>query len=158
MDLTTNLLISTVSLISAIIGGAIVTFVNFVLRKMERRYFEAIKHRRESYTNLLINVKGFFENPRLSNGEKNKMKQKFLDKYYNEIWLYASPTVIKEMNRFLKGISDKKSNIDKNSIALGRIILAIRKSLGIKNTDFIFFNKLKPEDYEFYSSIEKQEK
>jgi hypothetical protein len=146
MDLAIN------SLIFAIIGGAVVAFVNFLLRKRERQYFEEVKYRRKSYTDLLINIRGFLENPKPGEKEKSEMKQKFLDKYYNEIWLYASPTVIKGMNRFLRSISDKKPNIDKNSIALGRIILNIRKSWGIKNTDFIFFNRLKTGDYEIYSS------
>ena len=146
MDLIMN------SLISATIGGTIVAVVTSLLRKRERQYFIEITYRRQSYTNLLINIKGFLENPKLSDVKKSEMKQNFLDKYYNEIWLYASPEVIKKMNRFLKGISDKKPTIDKNSITLGKLILAVRKSLGIRNADFIFFNKLKPKDYEIYSS------
>jgi len=146
MDLTIN------SLIFAIIGGAVVALIEFLLRKRERQYFEGIKYRRKSYTDLLINIKGFLDSSKLTYEEKSRVKQKFLDKYYNEIWLYASPTVIKEMNRFLRGVSDKEPNIDKNSVTLGRTILAIRKSLGIKNADFIFFNRLTPEDYEIYSS------
>lgn len=51
MNQTINLLIS------SIIGGAIVAFVNFFLRKRERHYFEELKYRRESYVDLLNNVK-----------------------------------------------------------------------------------------------------
>jgi len=146
MDLTIN------SLISAIIGGAVVAFVNFLLRKRERQYFEEIKYRRTSYTDLLNNVRGFLEDPNISEEEKRKMRQDFIKKYYNEIWLYASPTVIKKMNIFFQNVTITKANPDEKTKALGKTMLAIRRSLGNKNADFIFFDRLKPEDYELYSS------
>jgi len=146
MDPTIN------SLISAIIGGGVVAFVNFLLRKRERQYFEEIKYRRKSNTDLLNNVRGFLSDPNVPYEEKRKMKQDFLKKYYNEIWLYASPTVIKKMNIFFQNVTITKANPDKKTKALGETMLAIRKSLGNKNANFIFFNRLKSEDYELYSS------
>jgi len=146
MDLTIN------SLISAIIGGAVVAIVNFLLRKMERQYFEEVKYRRKSYTDLLNNVRGFLDDPNVSNEEKRKMKVDFIKKYYNEIWLYASPIVIKKMNKFFQNVTITKANLDEKTKALGETMLAIRKSLGNKNANFIFLDRLKPEDYELYSS------
>lgn len=140
------------SLISAIIGGSVVALVNFLLRKRERQYFEEIKYRRKSYTDLLNNVRGFLDDPNISDEEKRKMKQDFLKKYYNEIWLYASPTVIKRMNKFFQNITITRANPDEKTEALGKTMLAIRKSLGNENANFIFFNRLGPEDYELYSS------
>lgn len=78
MDLTIN------SLLSAIIGGAVVAFVNSLLRKRERQYFEEVKYRRNSYTDLLNNVRGFLDDPNISDEEKRKMKGKFIEKYYNK--------------------------------------------------------------------------
>jgi len=146
MDPTIN------SLISAIIGGGVVAFVNFLLRKRERQYFEEIKYRRKSYTDLLNNVRGFLNDPNVSDEEKRKMKQNFLKKYYNEIWLYASPMVIKKMNNFFQNVTITRANPDEKTKALGETMLAIRKSLGNKNVNFIFFNRLKSKDYELYSS------
>jgi len=146
MDLTIN------SLISAVIGGAVVALVNFLLRKRERQYFEEVKYRRKSYTDLLNNVRGFLNDPNVPEEEKRNMKKDFIKKYYNEVWLYASPTVIKKMNNFFQSVTITKANPDEKTKALGETMLAIRKSLGNKNDDFIFFNRLKPEDYELYSS------
>ena len=146
MDQTIN------SLISAVIGGAVVALVNFLLRKRERQYFEEVEHRRKSYTDLLNNVRGFLNDPNVSEEEKRNMKKDFIKKYYNEVWLYAPPMVIKKMNNFFQSITITKANPDDKTKALGETMLAIRKSLGNKNDDFIFFNRLKPEDYKLYSS------
>jgi hypothetical protein len=146
MDLTIN------SLISAVIGGAVVALVNFLLRKRERQYFEEVEYRRKSYTDLLNNVRGFLNDPNVSEEEKRNMKKDFIKKYYNEVWLYASPMVIKKMNKFFQSITITKANPDDKTKALGETMLAIRKSLGNKNDDFIFFNRLKSEDYKLYSS------
>ncbi len=146
MNLTIN------SLIYSIIGGAVVAFVNFLLRKREKQYFEEMKYRRKSYTDLLNNVRGFLDDPNVSDEKKREMKQDFIKKYYNEIWLYASPTVIKKMNKFFQSVTITKANPDEKTMALGETMLAIRKSLGNKNANIIFFNRLKSEDYELYSS------
>ncbi len=140
------------SLIAAVIGGGVVAFVNNLLRKREKRYFEEIKYRRKSYTDLLNNVRGFLSDPNVLDAEKRIMRQNFLKKYYNEIWLYASPSVIKKMNKFFQNVTISKANPDEKTKALGETMLAIRKSLGSKNANFLFFNKLKSEDYEIYSS------
>lgn len=78
------------------------------------------------------------------------MRQNFIKKYYNEIWLYASPVVIKKMNNFFQIIATTPAIPSKETKALGKAMLAIRRSLGNKNADFIFLNRLKPEDYEIY--------
>lgn len=143
------MVISWENILSAIIGGSSVALINYLLRKKERKYFQEMENRRKSYTDLLINLKGFLVN--IKTPKNKELKQKFLDKYYNEIWLYAPSAVIKAMNNFLKNISDNQPSIDQKSIALGRAVLAIRKSLGIKNSSPIL-NKLKPQDYKIYSA------
>ena len=138
-------------LLYSIIGGAIVAFVNFLLRKRERQYFEEVEYKRKSYSDLLDNVRGFLDDPNVPDDKKKNMKWKFLKRYYNEIWIYASPTVIKRMNEFFSTVTITRANPDEKTKALGKTILAIRRSLGNKNSNFIFFNKLTTKDYILFS-------
>lgn len=138
-------------LLSSIIGGAIVAFVNFLLRKRERQYFEEVEYKRKSYSDLLDNVRGFLDDPNVSDDKKKNMKWEFLKRYYNEIWIYASPTVIKRMNEFFSTVTITRANPDEKTKALGKTILAIRRSLGNKNSNLIFFNKLTTKDYILFS-------
>jgi hypothetical protein len=138
-------------LLYSIIGGSIVAFVNFLLRKRERQYFEEVEYKRKSYSDLLDNVRGFLDDPNVPDGKKKNMKWKFLKRYYNEIWIYASPTVIKRMNEFFSTVTITRANPDEKTKALGKTILAIRRSLGSKNSNLIFFNKLTTKDYILFS-------
>ena len=138
-------------LLYSIIGGAIVAFVNFLLRKRERQYFEEVEYKRKSYSDLLDNVRGFLDDPNVPDDKKKNMKWEFLKRYYNEIWIYASPTVIKRMNEFFSTVTITRANPDEKTKALGKTILAIRRSLGNKNSNFIFFNKLTTKDYILFS-------
>ena len=138
-------------LLSSIIGGAIVAFVNFLLRKRERQYFEEVEYKRKSYSDLLDNVRGFLDDPNVPDDKKKNMKWEFLKRYYNEIWIYASPTVIKRMNEFFSTVTITRANPDEKTKALGKTILAIRRSLGNKNSNLIFFNKLTTKDYILFS-------
>lgn len=138
-------------LLYSIIGGAIVAFVNFLLRKRERQYFEEVEYKRKSYSDLLDNVRGFLDDPNVPDDKKKNMKWEFLKRYYNEIWIYAPPTVIKRMNEFFSTVTITRANPDEKTKALGKIILAIRRSLGNKNSNLIFFNKLTTKDYILFS-------
>ena len=138
------------SLMFAVIGGLAVAIVNYVVRKKERKYFEVMEQRRKSYSELLNNIQGFLIDPAILN--KLEMKQHFMRKFYNEIWLHASPSVIKKMNKFFQTITVQPSTSDEKKRALGETMLAIRKSLGSKNSDFLFFNRLAADDYQIYSA------
>ncbi|HLP86784.1 MAG TPA: hypothetical protein VK153_02815 [Candidatus Paceibacterota bacterium] len=114
------------SIIIAITSAAVVSIFNYLLtRDQEKR---AIKMK--IYTSLLDNARAFLDDPNLSKEERRKVKKEFLQKYYNEVILFADKDVRREIEDFIHTGGVSATNQDNQVTKLRNMIIAIRKDLG----------------------------
>lgn len=64
----------------------------------------------ERFENLILSLKGFYENT-----ESTDLKQEFINQFYLS-WLYCSDDFIKKVNEFLKSVNAAIPNEDKGKI------------------------------------------
>jgi len=151
IDITKNKLIffGTVTLVIIVITllidprvtGVFVTLtiavITWSLNEWSKRKNDEYKQRETTYLELLKNLSGFYSH---SIDEDESIAIKARQEVINQLglcWLYASDEVINKAAIFLDAVKSS-SDEQENSIALGSLILAIRK-------DLIGKTELKPE-------------
>lgn len=127
------------SIVIAVTTGAVVSIFNYLLTKdEEKRQFKL-----KSYSTLLDNARAFLDDPNLNNEERRKIKKAFLQKYYDEIILFADNNTRKEIESFIDtgGVSSTNQGVQVSK--LRSMIQAIRRDLGSVGD--------LPEDFKMYS-------
>lgn len=83
---------------------------------------------------FLDNARAFIDDPNLSKEERRKSKKIFLEKYYNEIILFANNEIQEKVESFINtgGVAKAEEGIQVKK--LKDMIKAIRKDLGF-NTE-----------------------
>jgi hypothetical protein len=79
----------------------------------------------ERFENLILSLKGFYENT-----ESTDLKQEFINQFYLS-WLYCSDDFIKKVNEFLKSVNAAIPNEDKRKdkeVIVGELMVMIRKN------------------------------
>lgn len=136
---TKTLLIIVLPLISGLFGSYLTYFFTIKNKKFEN----ALKFKEENYRELLLSLQGFVGQTANAN-----TKRKFFEEFYKS-WLYCSDEVIEAVYEMLDLIMNKKTpqvNSEIGRVAVGKIVLAIRKDLMGKT------NK-KPQDFRFIDII-----
>lgn len=133
------------NIIIAITSGAVVSIFNYFLTKDKEQRENRIK----SYSSLLHNARAFLDDPNLSEKEKRDLKERFLQKYYNEIILFAKKDVRFEIENFIKTGGVSSTNPGVQITKLKNMISVIRKDIGSTEDGF--------DDFKMYSlEIEKK--
>ena len=132
--MTSQTIITLLSITLPLVGAAIGFLVKYIMEKNKELSSEVTKERRliyQQYVNLIMDV---FANTKVNGKELNLVKE--LYGFYKKYILYASPNVIKAFSdyfQYLYNNEDKEIDIKKNIILLSRIMLEMRKDLGLKN-------------------------
>lgn len=116
------------SIIIAITSGAVVSIFNYLLTKEGERRQSKMK----SYSAFLDNARAFLDDPNLSKEERRKIKRVFLQKYYDEIILFADIRTRKEIESFIQSGGVSATNPGVQIKKFKNMIQAIRKDLGNK--------------------------
>lgn len=127
------------SIIIAITTGAVVSIFNNLLSKDEEKRQSKMK----SYSAFLDNARAFLDDPNLDKVERRKLKKIFLQKYYDEVILFADSNTRKEIENFIQsgGVSSVNPGVQIKKFR--NMIEAIRKDLGNKDSlseDFTMYS------------------
>ena len=122
------------SIVLPLIGAAIGYFIKQSIEKKKELLSEVTKERRliyQQYVNLIMDI---FANTKESNGKKINMVEELYG-FYKKYMLYASPNVIKAFSDYFQFLytQDTQANLSKNMKLLSKIMLEMRKDLGLKN-------------------------
>ena len=122
-----------IPLLSAIIGGSIVAFVNFKLDVRKKREELKEEFKRKAYGEFIDMARSFLNDPNLSKEEIIERQKKFIEKYYNEIMVSAPREIIKLIEDFFETVSIAYANEDEKTKAVDKIVRAMRKDLGLND-------------------------
>ncbi len=132
--MSSQTIITLLSITLPLVGAAIGFLVKYIMEKNKELSSEVTKERRliyQQYVNLIMDV---FANTKGNGKEPNLVKE--LYGFYKKYVLYASPNVIKAFSdyfQFLYNNTDVEVDIKKNIQLLSKIMLEMRKDLGLKN-------------------------
>jgi len=133
---TINILIPVIGVILTLIGG----FVTWYLNERSKRIYEEYKRKEERYSELIKSLRGFYVD-----SFSKELRDQFLNQL-NACWMYCPDEVIYKAYTFLLMVhTDNKFSDDEKEIAVGELILAIRKDL--INRKPLRKTELKPEDF-----------
>jgi len=122
-----------IPLLSAIIGGSIVAFVNYLLDIKKRKAELKEEFKRKAYGKFLNKARSFLNDPNLTKEDTIKYQKEFIEKYYNEIMVSAPKEVIKLVEDFFDTVSISFTNEDKKTRAIDNLLKGIRKDLGLND-------------------------
>lgn len=112
----------------------------WVLNERARRNMEEKKRREDRYILLMNSLRGFYET-----SVDSKLKEEFISQV-NLAWLYCPDEVIRAAYNFLDSVhTDTKKNDSEKNLAVGNLILAIRKDMA--SGSFINLTELKASDF-----------
>lgn len=117
------------SLLVAVVTAAAVSLINNYFTNTQQRKNEIREMKRKAYSELLDSTRAFMDDPNLSANERRITKKKFLEKYYNEIILFADVDVQIKIESFIKtgGVSSAATGVQVSK--LKDMIISIRKDL-----------------------------
>lgn len=124
----------------------LIVVITWLLNEWGKRRHENYIRKEQRYSALLKSLRGFYVE-----SQNKELKEEFLNEV-NQCWLYCPDRVIEKAYAFLNTVhTDNKFNDVGKEIALGELILEIRKDL---YTQFFFKRThLKAEDFKNLRSI-----
>ena len=135
MNSQTIITILTITL--PVLGAGVGYLIKTNIEKKKALTNEVTKERREiyqQYVNLMI---GFFDHTKVKRKNSDNQMISELFKFYKKYVLYASPDVIKAFSDYFQFIytqnTDEDFNTKKNLNFMTKIMLEMRKDLGLKN-------------------------
>ena len=120
---------------SAVLGGAIVSLVNYSLGIRGKKEFLKEEAKRKAYGDFLNNVKAFTNDPNMSPEDALQKQKNFIKKYYNEIILSAPKKVIFSIDGFFDSVSISYANDDDKTKAFNEMVRIMRKDLALDKID-----------------------
>ncbi len=114
---------------SAIIGGGLVSFINYFFDVRKRREEIKEEFKRKAYGDFLDKARSFLNDPNLSKTEIIDRQKEFIAKYYNEIMVSAPKEIIKAVEDFFNTVSIAHTDKDEKTEALDKLLKNIRKDL-----------------------------
>lgn len=123
---------------SAIIGGGVVSFINYWLGIKGKKEFLKEESKRKAYGDFLNNAKAFTNDPNMTKKDALQKQKNFIKKYYNEIILSAPSDVISSIDSFFNSVSISYANEDNKTKSFNKMIEVMRGDLAldeIKNKD-----------------------
>lgn len=126
--------ITLMSIILPLIGAAVGYLIKQSIEKNKELLSEVTKERRliyQQYVNLIMDL---FANTKAPNNKEINMVKELYG-FYKKYLLYASPNVIKAFSDYFQFLytEDTQTNLPKNMKLLSKIMLEMRKDLGLKN-------------------------
>jgi len=118
-----------VPLLSAVIGGGVVAFINYYFDIQKRREELKEEFKRKAYGEFIDMARSFLNDPNLTEEEIIKNQKRFIEKYYNEIMVSAPKEIIKSVEDFFNTVSIAYVNEDERTKAIDNLLRAIRKDL-----------------------------
>ncbi len=131
------------SLLVAVVTAIVVSLINHYLTTAQRKKNEIREMKRKAYSELLDSSRAFLDDPNLSKDERRAIKKKFLEKYYNEIILFADTDVQNGIEDFVKTGGVSSTNPGSQVSKLKNMIISIRKDLEFEDSV--------SEDFKMYS-------
>jgi hypothetical protein len=130
----TQSIITIMSIVLPLFGAAIGYFIKQSIEKKKEILSEVTKERRliyQQYVNLIMDI---FANTKEPNGKKINMVKELYG-FYKKYMLYASPNVIKAFSDYFQFLytENTQTSLSKNMKLLSKIMLEMRKDLGLKN-------------------------
>lgn len=123
-----------------IVTPAIIAIATWYSNEKSKRIQHEYERKEDRYKELLCNLRGFY-----ASLNDPKLKTEFLNQL-NLCWLYAPDEVIKKAYEFLGLVNtDAKSNDSEKELALGELVVEIRKDLMARR--IVKNSNLKPEDF-----------
>lgn len=132
--MSTQTLIAVMSVMLPLVGALVGYFIKQSIEKKKELLSEVTKERRliyQQYVNLIMDI---FANTKEPNAKEINMVQELYG-FYKKYMLYASPNVIKAFSDYFQFLytKDIQTNLPKNMKLLSKIMLEMRKDLGLKN-------------------------
>lgn len=105
----------------------LIVVITWLLNEWGKRHHENYIRKEQRYSALLKSLRGFY-----IESQDKELKEKFLNEV-NQCWLYCPDRVIEKAYAFLNKVhTDNKFNGAGKEIALGELILEIRKDLYVQ--------------------------
>jgi hypothetical protein len=123
MDLIENIAI-------AVLSGVVVSIANYFISDKQKREEERRDAKLKSYSSFLDNARAFLSDPSLSKEDRRVVKKEFLQKYYNEIILFADKNVQKSIEYFIQTGGVSATNPGDQVSRFKEMVVSIRKDLG----------------------------
>lgn len=120
---------------SAVLGGAIVSLVNYSLGIRGKKEFLKEEAKRKAYGDFLNNAKAFTNDPNMSSEDALQKQKNFIKKYYNEIILSAPKRVISSIDGFFDSVSISYANDDDKTKAFNEMVMIMREDLELDEID-----------------------
>ncbi|MCE3026606.1 hypothetical protein [Salinicola sp. DM10] len=128
-----------------LIAAATAWFAN----EWRKRRWEEYHRKEDRYQELIKSLKGFYASS-WSQEESKVLKNQFIDQL-NLCWMYCPDEVIQKAYRFIESVhTGSDSSDEEKEVALGSLILAIRKDL--ISQKLLSKTSLKPEDFKLLTS------
>lgn len=122
--------------VGSIIGALVGIYFSYILGKKKEIEAHQREKKEDQYKKLLENAIGFWEG-----WDNDERKKNFMEELYTHAPLYASAEVISCANEFLSSHDSENTNSGKSDMYYSKLVLAIRKDLGVWKKD-----KLNEED------------
>lgn len=117
--------------------------ITWGLNEKSKRKLESYRKKEERYVELIKCMKGFYVN-----STEPKLKENFLEQV-NFCWMYCPDDVVEKLYNFLEIIKTSNSTSEQKEMALGKVMVGIRKDL-LKDTKID--TNLRPQVFKIYSS------
>lgn len=138
------------NIILAVTSGVVVALINHFLTNDRKRNEEEREMKIKAYSSLLDSARAFLDDPNLPKKERREIKRQFLQKYYNEIILFADKEVQDKIEGFISTGGVSATNPGNQVTKLKDMIISIRKDLN--------FHDSIPEDFKMYSLDVEEER
>jgi hypothetical protein len=119
------------AIIVAVTAGFLTFISNIIIKEYaerKQRKSEELKLKIERYTGLIYGLRGFA----FRGVKDDELSEEFMH-HLNLSYMYCSDEVIKKCNKLIDTINGNNTSADRD-LAIGEILITIRKELSYKNT------------------------